>query len=218
MQTLKTKPPLTRGFARPRWNSNPHTAPPRLPNPAPPRGPCPQGRGHHLDHSRGPVARDQSEDKGERSMARWLSARRREASDGSLHPTYRDGLARVPGGKETPGQPRMMPGGMTASPSWRTSVPRATTGPATATMPRNESTPSGCGSTPSGTNTAAATSTPPGSSSWISPCPVGRPEGPGAAHPGHKRRSGRLTPECRLSLASCAGLLRNPEGVCPRFC
>ena len=30
-------------------------------------------------------------------MARWLSERRREAADGSLHPAYRDGLAPVPG-------------------------------------------------------------------------------------------------------------------------
>jgi hypothetical protein len=33
----------------------------------------------------------------ERSMARWLSERRREAADGSLHPACRDGLAPVPG-------------------------------------------------------------------------------------------------------------------------
>jgi hypothetical protein len=38
-----------------------------------------------------------SGDRGERSMARWLSGRRREASDGTLDPTYRAGLARVPG-------------------------------------------------------------------------------------------------------------------------
>jgi hypothetical protein len=30
-------------------------------------------------------------------MARWLSERRREAADGSLHPAHRDGLAPVPG-------------------------------------------------------------------------------------------------------------------------
>jgi hypothetical protein len=41
--------------------------------------------------------RDRSEDKGERSMARWFSDRRREAAQGTLHPTYIEGLARVPG-------------------------------------------------------------------------------------------------------------------------
>ncbi|CAN7572686.1 helicase associated domain-containing protein [Arthrobacter sp. LjRoot78] len=42
-----------------------------------------------------PVGR--SGDRGERSMARWLSERRREAADGTLDLAYRDGLARVPG-------------------------------------------------------------------------------------------------------------------------
>jgi hypothetical protein len=41
--------------------------------------------------------RDRSEDKEERSMARWLSVRRSEAADGTLHPVHHDGLARVPG-------------------------------------------------------------------------------------------------------------------------
>jgi hypothetical protein len=45
----------------------------------------------------GRFPRDRSDDKGERSMARWLSDRRREAADGALHPAYCDGLARVPG-------------------------------------------------------------------------------------------------------------------------
>jgi hypothetical protein len=45
----------------------------------------------------GRLPRDRSEDKGERSMARWLSERRREAADGSLSPACRDGLAPVPG-------------------------------------------------------------------------------------------------------------------------
>ncbi|WP_427136437.1 helicase associated domain-containing protein [Pseudarthrobacter sp. S9] len=43
------------------------------------------------------LPRDRSEDKGERSMARWLSERRSEAAEGTLDPVYRDGLARVPG-------------------------------------------------------------------------------------------------------------------------
>ncbi|MDI3213700.1 helicase associated domain-containing protein [Arthrobacter sp. AL12] len=50
----------------------------------------------------GRLPRDRSEDKGERSMARWLSERRREAADGTLDPAYRDGLARVPGWKGNP--------------------------------------------------------------------------------------------------------------------
>ncbi|WLQ05061.1 helicase associated domain-containing protein [Arthrobacter oryzae] len=41
--------------------------------------------------------RDRSEDKGERSMARWLSDRRREAAQGTLHAAYSEGLARIPG-------------------------------------------------------------------------------------------------------------------------
>jgi hypothetical protein len=47
--------------------------------------------------SEGRLPRDRSEDQEERSMARWLSERRREAADGSLHPAYRDGLTPVPG-------------------------------------------------------------------------------------------------------------------------
>ncbi len=50
----------------------------------------------------GRLPRDRSEDKGERSMARWLSDRRREAADGTFHPAYRDGLAQVPGWDENP--------------------------------------------------------------------------------------------------------------------
>ncbi|WP_223980363.1 helicase associated domain-containing protein [Arthrobacter sp. NicSoilB8] len=38
-----------------------------------------------------------SRDRGERSMARWLSERRREGAEGTLDPAYRDGLSRVPG-------------------------------------------------------------------------------------------------------------------------
>ncbi|MDN4643441.1 helicase associated domain-containing protein [Arthrobacter sp. PsM3] len=42
------------------------------------------------------LPRGHSENRGERSMARWLSDRRREAAEGTLDPAYRDGLARVP--------------------------------------------------------------------------------------------------------------------------
>ena len=45
--------------------------------------------------------RDRSEDKSERSMARWLSDRRREAAEGTLHTTYRNGLAQMPGWQES---------------------------------------------------------------------------------------------------------------------
>ena len=48
-----------------------------------------------LAEGRLPVGR--SGDRDERSMARWLTARRREAADGTLDPAYRDGLTRVPG-------------------------------------------------------------------------------------------------------------------------
>lgn len=39
-------------------------------------------------------------DRDERSMARWLSGRRREAAEGTLDPAYGRGLARVPGWAE----------------------------------------------------------------------------------------------------------------------
>ena len=104
---------------------------------------------------------DRSGDRGERSMARWLSERRREAAEGTLDPAYsarsRPG-ARV--GRKTAGKPRTKPAGTTASPSSWTSGRRATTGPATRTTTRSVNTPSACGSTPSGTNAAAANSTP----------------------------------------------------------
>ncbi|WP_353918963.1 hypothetical protein [Arthrobacter sp.] len=45
-----------------------------------------------------------SDDLGERSMARWLSGRRREAAEGTLDPAYSKGLARLPGWTYTPGQ------------------------------------------------------------------------------------------------------------------
>jgi hypothetical protein len=45
----------------------------------------------------GRLPRDHAEDKAERSMARWLSVRRRGAAEGTLDPAFRDGLAQVPG-------------------------------------------------------------------------------------------------------------------------
>ncbi|MCB5275498.1 hypothetical protein BJG92_03049 [Arthrobacter sp. SO5] len=50
----------------------------------------------------GGFPRERSGDKNERSMARWLSERRREAAHGTLDPAYRAGLARVPGWEENP--------------------------------------------------------------------------------------------------------------------
>ncbi|WP_211880037.1 helicase associated domain-containing protein [Pseudarthrobacter albicanus] len=47
--------------------------------------------------ARGRLPEGRSGDRGERSMARWLSARRREAAAGTLDPAYSDGLVRVPG-------------------------------------------------------------------------------------------------------------------------
>ena len=84
----------------------------------------------------GRFPRDRSEDKGERSMARWLSDRRREAADGTLHPAYREGLARIPGWAGNPRAAADEAGGMTGSPSSWTSAPKATTGPATTTTPQ----------------------------------------------------------------------------------
>ncbi|SDP64796.1 Helicase associated domain-containing protein [Arthrobacter sp. ok909] len=48
----------------------------------------------------GRLPEDRSGDRGERSMARWLSGRRREAAEGTLDPAYSAGLARVPGWAE----------------------------------------------------------------------------------------------------------------------
>ncbi|AOT03272.1 helicase associated domain-containing protein [Arthrobacter sp. U41] len=48
----------------------------------------------------GRLPEDRSGDRGERSMARWLSGRRREAGEGKLDPAYSEGLARVPGWAE----------------------------------------------------------------------------------------------------------------------
>jgi hypothetical protein len=45
----------------------------------------------------GRLPEDRSGDRSKRSMARWLSGRRREAAEGTLAPAYRDGLAQVPG-------------------------------------------------------------------------------------------------------------------------
>lgn len=45
----------------------------------------------------GRLPRDISQDKDERSMARWLADRRREARAGRLHRAHRDGLAGIPG-------------------------------------------------------------------------------------------------------------------------
>ena len=50
----------------------------------------------------GRFPRDRSEDRVERSMARWLSDRRREAADGTLSPAFRDGLAPVAGWEGNP--------------------------------------------------------------------------------------------------------------------
>ncbi|WP_426996297.1 helicase associated domain-containing protein [Pseudarthrobacter sp. N5] len=41
-----------------------------------------------------------SGERGERSLARWLSGRRREAAEGTLGPAYSHGLAQVPGWAE----------------------------------------------------------------------------------------------------------------------
>ena len=45
----------------------------------------------------GRLPEGRSGDRGERSMARWLSERRREAAEGTLDPVYSSGLSRVPG-------------------------------------------------------------------------------------------------------------------------
>ncbi|MEO3935104.1 helicase associated domain-containing protein [Micrococcaceae bacterium Sec7.4] len=48
----------------------------------------------------GRLPEGRSDDRGERSMARWLSNRRREAAEGTLDPAYSHGLAQVTGWAE----------------------------------------------------------------------------------------------------------------------
>jgi hypothetical protein len=48
----------------------------------------------------GRLPREHSDHKEERSLARWFSARRREAAEGTLDPAYSHGLTRVPGWAE----------------------------------------------------------------------------------------------------------------------
>jgi hypothetical protein len=68
----------------------------------PKSSPSPAGRARMEEiiswvRAEGQFPRDSSEDKREQPMARWLSDRRREAAESTLHPAYRDGLARIPG-------------------------------------------------------------------------------------------------------------------------
>lgn len=49
----------------------------------------------------GRLPRGRSEDQTERSMEAWIRQRRSEAAAGTLHPSYRDGLARIPGWNTT---------------------------------------------------------------------------------------------------------------------
>jgi hypothetical protein len=98
-------------------------------------------------------------DRGERSMARWLSGRRREAAEGTLDHAYRDGLDQMPGGSKTAGKWRTTRGGTSGWPSSWTSGWKATTGHATTTLTQSVNTPSGSGYTRSGPNAAAANST-----------------------------------------------------------
>ena len=50
--------------------------------------------------SEGRLPEGRSVDRGERSLARWLSGRRREAAEGTLGPAYSEGLSKVPGWAE----------------------------------------------------------------------------------------------------------------------
>ncbi|MET1156217.1 hypothetical protein [Arthrobacter sp.] len=54
----------------------------------------------------GRLLQERSADRSERSMARWLYLRRREAAGGTLDPTDSEGLPRVPGCLENLGQAR----------------------------------------------------------------------------------------------------------------
>ena len=162
----------------------------------------------------GRLPRDRSENKGERSMARWLSDRRREAAEGTLHPAYRDGLARVPGGPENHRA-------AADEARWHDRLaqlvdfrPKATTGHATTTTTQSGNTPSECGSTPSDTNTAAASSTPPRSGFWTRPFPAGRREDPGPPSPPVTGSGcahwGQVEPSAQLKAV--------PTGVQPGLC
>ena len=52
--------------------------------------------------AKGRLPRERAENKEERSMARWLSDRRREAAQGTLHAAYGENLARLPGWDRNP--------------------------------------------------------------------------------------------------------------------
>ncbi|WP_237739482.1 helicase-associated protein [Arthrobacter sp. TB 26] len=71
---------------------------------------------------------DRAGDRAERSMARWISTRRREPAQGTLDPAYSQGLARVPGwaGNRRGATDEVRWQGRLAG-SW-ISVPRATIG------------------------------------------------------------------------------------------
>lgn len=101
---------------------------------------------------------DRSPDRGQRSLARWLSARRRESAEGTLDPAYGHELAQLPGWaenrRETADEAR-----------WREHLAelvdfrqKATIGLATTTLTPSVNTPSESGFTPSATSGTAATS------------------------------------------------------------
>jgi hypothetical protein len=100
-----------------------------------------------------------SVDWGERSMARWLSLRRREAAGGTLAPAYSAGLARLPGWADNRRE-------AADDLRWHDRLARLVEFRQEGhDWPRHHHYASerehalGCGSTPSGTNAAAANST-----------------------------------------------------------
>ena len=162
----------------------------------------------------GRLPRGHAEHRDERSRARWLAERRREAAQGILDPAYRADSPRFRSGTETTGQPGTTRDGRTAWPGSWTSGRKATTGPATTTTTQSANTPSACGSTHKGTNTAAANSPRPGPGFWIRPFPAGRPADGGAA-----LSAGDRSGLCPLG---AGGALRTaqavPTGVQPGLC
>jgi hypothetical protein len=67
------------------------------PVPCPSPTDLPAWRSFSWVSAEGRLPHGRSGDRGERSMARWLSGRRREAAEGTLDPAYSGGLARVSG-------------------------------------------------------------------------------------------------------------------------
>jgi hypothetical protein len=152
--------------------------------------------------ARGRFPRDRSEYREERSMARWFAARRREAARGTLHPTYSEGLARIPGGAWNP---RIA----AEEARWRRRLDQlADFREEGSDWPRHKKCDSErehtlgvwVGVNTSGKNIAGANSTQRRSISWTRRSQAGGPGGPAVGHLNYEAgpHGGRIAPRTRL--------------------